>query len=195
MNWNDCTFEASLLMVELEENVPFYDSAISLNLGLTNVDGSPMLQDPHVKGFIKSFEKFGSRAGVEIDNPVPLLKDLPGIFITPGNVFSREEVLDALDPYLPESYIPYIPDFYTIGFFPSRVGKPVREIAQDGKVYEKGVLIGTEGVIDPPQWALDLAEWSRQYCNGSYNHYKVSENGSTRKAYVTCNSLAPVSSI
>jgi hypothetical protein len=82
MNWNNCTFEASLLMVELEENVPFYDSAISLNLGLTNVDGSPMLQDPHVKGFIKSFEKFGSRAGVEIDNPVPLLKDLPGIFIT-----------------------------------------------------------------------------------------------------------------
>ena len=195
MKWNDCLFEASLLMVELEEGVPFFESAISLNLGLTNVDASPMLQDPHVNGFIKSFAKFGSRAGIEIDKPVPLLTDLPGIFITPGSVFTREEVLRSLDPYLPESYTPFIPDFYTIGFFPSRPGKPVREIAQDGKVYEGGVLIGEEGVRNPPQWALDLAEKSREYCNGDFNHYKISNNGMTKKSYVTCNAIAPQSGV
>jgi len=189
MKWNDCEFEASLLMVELEEGVAFSESAISLNLGLTNVDSSPMLQDPHVKSFIKSFTKFGSRAGIEIDNPVPLLKDLPGIFITPSDTVTRQDILDSLEAYLPESYTPFIPDFYTIGFFPSRPGSPVREIAQDGTVYEKGVVIGTEGMRNPPDWALAAAEEARKYCNASYNHYKISEDGSKRKTYVICNTI------
>lgn len=176
-------------MVELEEGVAFADSAISLNLGLTNIDASPMLSDAHVKDFVKAFTKFGSQAGIEIDKPVPLLTDLPGIFITPAAEFSREEVLNALEPFLPEAYTPYIPDFYTIGFFPSREGSPVREIAQDGKVYEKGVLIGIEGMRNPPQWALDLAETSREFCNGSYNHYKISEDGTKRKSYIICNTI------
>lgn len=189
MNWNNCEFEASLLMVELQEGVAFYDSPIGLPLGLTNVDASPMLQEPNVKDFIKSFEKFGTRVGLEIDNPVPLLLDRPGVFITPGDLFTRQEVLDSIEPYLTQPYTPYLPDFYTLGFFPSRPGSPVREITKDGKVYQDGNLIATEGVSNPPEWALSLVEDAQQYCGASYNHYKVSTDGQTKKAYIYTNNL------
>jgi len=190
MNWKDCKFEVGVLMVEMEEGVPFFDSPLSFNLSLTNLDGSEMLQDPAVKNFIKSFQKFGSRLGIEIDHPVPLLTELPGIFITPGTSFTREEVLEAINAHLPEPYTPYIPDFYTLGFFPSRPGCPIREIGQDGKVYEKGVHIATEYVV-PDDWAQSVAETSRKYCNGWYNHHKISADGLKKKVYIYCNEVYP----
>jgi hypothetical protein len=190
MNWKDCKLEVGILMVEMEEGVPFFDSPLSLNLSLTNLDGSEMLQDPTVKAFIKSFEKFGSRVGIEIDNPVPLLTELPGIFITPTTLFTREEVVEAISTHLPEPYTPYIPDFYTIGFFPSRPGCPIREIAQDGKVYENGVHIATEFVV-PNEWALGLADTCKPYCNGGYNHHKISADGLRKKVYIYCTEVYP----
>jgi hypothetical protein len=181
---NNSEYYTSLFMVELEEGVPFHESPISLNLGMTSLD-SPALADPEVNSFIKSFEKFGNRLGIEIDHPAPLVTELPGIFITPTNLFTREEVLEAINAHLPEPYTPHIPDFYTIGFFPSRPGCPIREIAQDGKVYEKGVHIATE-FIRPTDWALEFAEKSKDHCRGWYNHHKVSADGLKKKVYIYC---------
>lgn len=182
MIWNNLEFYTSQLGLELENGIAVPNSPIALCLGFTSLD-SPALSDPQVKSFLKTFEKFLTRAYVEIDNPVGPITDLPGIFLTAGNGFSQQNVLDAINIHLSTPYTPFISDFFTLGFFPSREGSPVREITKDGKVYANGVQIATEHTSNPPQWALDLLSEAKNYGDFTYNHHKISTDGQTKKVY------------
>jgi hypothetical protein len=183
MIFNNSDFYTSLLMIELEEGVPFHESPISLNFGMTSLD-SPALANPEVKAFLETFAHFGVRAGFEVDTPEEVLSEKPGIFITVGNGITQQDALDAINAHLPEPHVPHLADFHAIGFFPSRPGSPVREMSADGSGYQDGQLVVKEGVINPPDWALEMVEEAKKHCDCFYNHYKTSADGSNKKVYV-----------
>lgn len=170
-------------MIELEEGVDFSNSPISLNFGMTSLDSSA-LSDPSVKLFLESFEKFGVRAGFEIDVVEEVIKEKPGIFITPGEGITRDDALAAINSHRKEPYVPFLPDFYGIGFFPSRPGSPVREFDVEGNGYENGIIVVKEGIKNPSDWCLAMVEEAKKHCNCFYNHYKTAIDGSHKKTYV-----------
>jgi hypothetical protein len=183
MIFNNSDFHTSLLMIELQEGVPFHESPISLNFGMTSLD-SPALANPEVNAFLQTFTKFGVRAGFEVDTPEEVLSEKPGVFITVGNGITQQDALDAINAHLPEPYVPHLADFHSIGFFPSRPGSPVRELSKDGKGYQNGEVVVQEGVTNPPDWALAMVEEAKKHCKCFYNHYKTSIDGTNRKVYV-----------
>ena len=188
MIFNNSEFYTSLLMIELQEGVPFHESPISLNIGMTSLD-SPALANPEVKAFLETFQKFGVRAGFEVDTPEEILSERPGVFITVGNGITQQDALDAINAHLAEPYVPHLADFHSIGFFPSRPGSPVRELAADGTGYQGGEPVVKEGVTNPPDWALEMVEEAKKHCDCFYNHYKTSIDGSNKKTYVLAQAI------
>jgi hypothetical protein len=181
MKFQDFELHAPRVVLELEEGVPYADSSVCFYLRDVNLDLSPSLQDESVKSYLESFQQFGDAIGVEVDEPVANLKKLPGVFVSTIYECLNEFVVE-MNKYLDAPYVPAIDNLRAVGFFPSRPGQPVREINQQGEVFEGGVKIGKEYVGNPPEWALDLISDAQQYSNLKYNHHKISSTGK-RKVY------------
>ena len=188
MIWNGAEFFTDILMIELEKGVEFKNSPIALYGSSTSFD-SPAFKNPNIKQFLETFSAIKDNIIFEIDSVCGSIVDLPGIFIVPGvcclgkNV-THDEVLDAINAHLKTPYIPVDENFRSLGFFPSREGCPIREIATDGIVYNNGILYGKETTDDSPQWVTELIEESKKNCNPMLSHYKISENGTKKKAYI-----------
>jgi len=180
MNFYDFELHARRLLVEIKEGVPFQDGAVGFHLHET-ADTSPSLQDETVKNFLNSFRQFGEGIGVEVDNPEAILRALPGIFFFPIFGGSVEDFIEEMNKHL-DTPFELTREVRALGFFPSRPGKPVREITKEGEVFEGTVKIADEFVGNPPQWATDLISEGQSYSNIKYNHHKVSLNGD-RKVY------------
>ena len=183
MIWNDAEFYTSLFLVELEEGVPFNDSPIGLYGSLTSFE-SPAFKTPEIREFLNTFSEVKNRIGIEIDKVDGIVTALPGIFVFPGQGVSQEDALNVVNAHLASPYEPIHSDFRTLGFFPSREGSPVREISKEGIVYSDKVEYGQEFPKDFPEWAVELAEDAKVHCDARLTHYKVSEGGTKKKAYV-----------
>ena len=183
MIWNDAEFYTSLFLVELEEGVPFKDSPIGLYGAFTSFE-SPALRDSKVKEFLGTFSGVRDRVGIEVDQVKGPVTTLPGIFVFPGGGVSHDDALNAINAHLEIPYNPLHSDFRALGFFPSRDGHPIREISKEGIVFSDRVEYGQEFTKDFPDWAIDLAEIAKEHCDARLTHYKVSDNGTKKKAYV-----------
>jgi len=182
MNWNGSEYYSDSCMIELEEGAPFWDSPIGFNLDGLSLE-SPPLQNPEVKSYLGTFKRWGNSVWIGIDKHMPVIDYLPCVFLIRGPKLSAEQALSALNEHLPVPYEPYH-DFHILGYFPGRFDTPVREILRDGSVYEGNKKIGTEFITNPPEWAHALASKAREHRNCFLNHYKVSEDGHVKKAYV-----------
>jgi hypothetical protein len=193
MNWNNISIHTSLFMIELEEGVPFWKSPIGFNLGLTSIELSPSLQDEKVQKVLKSFLQFGTKVWVGVEEEGPILQKIPPIFAVTWHSPVRPELVDVISAELGYTYEPYHSDYTGLGYLPSRGTFPVREYLKDGRVFERGTHIGTEIIAkDPkevPDWVIELVENAQQHVKCSYNHHKVSPDGTVKKAYVLCNTL------
>ena len=183
MIWNEAEFYTSRFLVELEEGVPFQDSPIGLYGAFTSFE-SLAFRNPEIKGFLHTFSNVKDRVGVEIDRVEGIVTALPGIFVFPGMGVSHEDALNSINAHLPSPYEPVHSDFRALGFFPSRDGCPVREVSKEGIVFSDKIEYGQEFTKDFPDWAVELAEDAKVYCDAKLTHYKVSEGGTKKKAYV-----------
>jgi hypothetical protein len=183
MIWNDAEFYTSLFLVELEKGVPFENSPIGLYGAFTSFE-SPAFKNSRVKKFLETFSNVRDRIGIEVDQVNGPLTTLPGIFVFPGGRVSHGDAIDAINAHLDVPYEPLHSDFRALGFFPSRDGHPVREISKEGVVFSDKVKYGQEFTSNFPEWAIDLAESAKDHCDARLTHYKVSENGTKKKAYV-----------
>lgn len=180
MKFYDLELHTPRLLVEIKEGVPFQNSAVGFHLHET-AESSPSLQNETVKTFLNSFRQFGEAIGVEVDNPEAILNDLPGIFFFPIFGESTEDFIKEMNKHL-DTPFELTREVRALGFFPSRPGKPVREITKTGEVYEGDTKIADEFVGNPPQWAVDLITEGQSHSNIKYNHHKISLNGD-RKVY------------
>lgn len=182
MNWNESEYYSDSCMIELEEGVPFWDSPIGFNLDGLSLE-SPSLKKPEVKAYLETFKHLGNSVWIGIDKHMPVIDYLPCVFLIKGAKLSSVQALHALNEHLEVPYEPHH-DFHILGYFPGRSGAPVREILKDGSIYEGDVKIGTEFTVNPPEWAHALASKAREHRNCFLNHYKISEDGHVKKAYV-----------
>ena len=183
MIWNNAEFYTSLFLVELEKGVPFENSPIGLYGAFTSFE-SPAFKNPEIKKFLETFSRVRNRMGIEIDQVDGVVTALPGVFVFPRNEVSHKDALNTINAHLAVPYEPIHSDFRALGFFPSRDGCPVREISKEGVVFNDKVEYGQESIKDFPDWAIELAEGAKAHCDARLTHYKVSENGTKKKAYV-----------
>jgi len=180
MNFNLFNLHANRLLLELEEGLSFHEAAVSFHLNET-ADTSPSLQDSNIKEFLRPFRDFDGSIGVEVDRPVAMLKELPAVFFFTVFGESLGKFVDEMNKHLDSPYRPS-DEFRTLGFFPSRPGKPVVEINQQGEVFSNGQKIAQEFIVNPPEWALNLITEAQQHSDIRYNHHKISSTGK-RKVY------------
>ena len=188
MKWNNAEIYTSFFMVELENGVRFYDSPLGLYGAFTSLE-SPFFADPEIKSYLESFLDIRYNFGMEVDVKGPVLKELPGIFISAAGSVDQAKALEVLNQHLEVPYTPVTPDFRVLGFFPSRPGSPIREIAKDGVVYQNGKEYAKEFTSEAPPWAEELVAKAAQHCDAKYNHYKITENPFSEKAYIHATKL------
>jgi hypothetical protein len=193
MIWNNAEFFTYRMMIELENGVEFKNSSIAL-YGSCALFESPAFKNPNIKEFLKTFSAVRDNTVIEIDSVCGPIVDLPGIFIIPGSYYpgtyvTHDEALNVINAHLETPYIPVDKNFKVLGFFPSREGCPIREIASDGIVYNNGIIYGKETTNDSPQWVTELVEESKKNCHPTLSHYKISENGTKKKAYIITTEL------
>lgn len=188
MKWKNAEIYTSLFMVELKEGVPFLDSPLGLYGAFTSLE-SPFFGNSEVKSFLESFLPIRNRFGMEIDKVEPVLSYIPGIFICANQDVSQKEALQVINQHRDVAYVPVHEDFRVLGFFPSRPGSPIREISKEGVVYQDGKEYAREYTTIAPDWAQEVVSEAARHCDAKYNHYKITEEPFSKKAYVHATKL------